>query len=102
VRDLLPPAPCRGQPHRVGFVRAFYLNGLIGQEDELWGQVEAAIKTRLPKEYDRAVELLKDLRDLAERDGATAAVVKGLRELRERHRAKPTLIQRLDRAGLPK
>ena len=68
----------------------------------MWQQVEAAIERRLPKEYDRAVELLADLRDLAERNGTVEVVKERLRDLRERHSSKRTLIQRLDRAGLPK
>jgi hypothetical protein len=82
--------------------RARHLDRQAGREDELWRQVEAAIQTRQPKEYDRAVELLKDLRDLAERSGTGAAVAKRIGELRARHGSKPTLMQRLDRAGFPK
>jgi len=50
----------------------------------------------------RAVELLKDLGDLGERSGSGEAVMDRIRALRERHRSKPTLMQRLGRAGLPK
>lgn len=82
--------------------RVRHLDALVGREETLWRQVEAAIATRLPKEYDRAVDLLKDLRDLAERTGTAEAVATGLRQLRERHGGKRTLIQRLDRAGLPR
>jgi len=80
--------------------RARHLDSLSGREDELWGQIEAAIKTRQPKEYDRAVELLKDLSDLAERTATVEGVARRIRELRARHGSKPTLMQRLDRAGL--
>jgi hypothetical protein len=82
--------------------RAHHLDGLVGREEELWQEVEAAIQTRQPKEYDHAVELLKDLRDLGERTGTGDHVTRRVRVLRERHRSKPTLMQRLDRAGLPK
>jgi hypothetical protein len=82
--------------------RARHLDALAGREEELWQQVESAIRTRQPKEYDRAVELLKDLRDLADRTDTAEVLAKRVRELRERHGSKPTLIQRLDRAGLPK
>jgi len=80
-------------------VRSRHLDALAGREEELWRQVEATIHA---KEYDRAVELLKDLCDLAERSGTGDVVTKRVRELRERHRRKPTLMQRLDRAELPK
>jgi hypothetical protein len=76
------------------------LDSLVGQELRLWREVEAAVLTKLPKEYDRAVELLKDLRDLAGRSGKQADFNSSVRELRERHRAKRTLLERLDKAGL--
>jgi hypothetical protein len=82
--------------------RARHLDGLVGCEEELWRQVEVAVQTRQPKEYDHAVELLKDLRDLGERSGTRGEVAGRVRSLRERHRSKPTLMQRLERAGLPK
>jgi uncharacterized Zn finger protein len=67
----------------------------------VWRQVETAIGKKQPKEYDRAVELLKDLQDLAARTGTGEDVAGRIRALRERHRSKPTLMQRLDRAGFP-
>src|SRR5262249_18503818 len=82
--------------------RARHLDALAGREEELWQQVETAINTRLPKEYDHAVELLRDLRDLARRTGSGEAFAGRVRQPRERHRNKRTLLQRLNRAGLPK
>ncbi len=82
--------------------RARHLDRLAGREEELWREVETAIQARQPKEYDRAVELLRDLRDLGERAGAAEDVARRVRSLRQRHGGKRTLIQRLDRAGLPK
>jgi hypothetical protein len=82
--------------------RARHLESLAGREEELWKQVEAAIQTRQPKEYDHAVELLMDLRDLGEHSGTGAEMTERLRALRGRHRSKPSLLKRLDRAGLPK
>jgi hypothetical protein len=64
--------------------------------------VETAIQTKQPKQYDHAVDLLNDLRDLAERNGTGKDVSERIRDLRERHRSKPSLMQRLDRTGLPK
>jgi hypothetical protein len=82
--------------------RARHLDALAGREEELWRQVETAIQTRQPKEYDHAIELLQDLRDLAERTGTGEVFSERIRALRDRHRSKPSLMQRLDRAGLPK
>jgi hypothetical protein len=90
------------QACEMAAARARHLDSLVGKEDKLWRQVEEAIAKRQSKEYDRAVELLQDLRDLAERTGAGETISQGVRQLRMRHAAKPTLIQRLNRAGLPK
>jgi hypothetical protein len=80
--------------------RARHLDSLAGREPELWQQVEAAIATRQPKEYDQAVSLLKDLRDLADRSGTTGELAAHIRQLRERHRSKSALTRRLNQAGL--
>ena len=82
--------------------RARHLDALAGREDELWQQVEAAILTKQAKEYQRAVTLLQDLRDLGKRSGASREVEDRIRQLRERHRGKWALMKRLDKAGLPK
>jgi hypothetical protein len=80
--------------------RARYLDSLTGREDELWQQVEAAVATKQAKEYKRAVTLLQDLRDLGERSDTREAFVARLRQLRERHSSKWSLIRQLDEAGL--
>ncbi|HZY84648.1 MAG TPA: hypothetical protein VFE78_07440, partial [Gemmataceae bacterium] len=77
-----------------------YLASLAGQEERLWRQAEALVQTKRPKEYDQAVELLRDLRDLATR-GATASAFTGrLDQFRQRHAPKRSLLDRLRRAGL--
>lgn len=80
--------------------RAEHLDSLAGREAELWRRVEELIRATQPKPYDEAVALLADLRDLARREGATDDFGSRLAELRERHRNKPSLRARLDRAGL--
>jgi hypothetical protein len=80
--------------------RARHLDSLVGKEASMWQAVEAAIATRLPKGYDRAVALVRDLYDLGERSGEPETVRDKIRELRRQHGAKRTLIQRLDKAGL--
>lgn len=77
------------------------LDAMKGREEECWRQVEQAIQSKKPKEYDQAVEWLKDLFALADRSDSKDAAVKRIRELRERHRNKSTFIQRLDTAGIP-
>ncbi|MDB5311693.1 MAG: hypothetical protein JWO38_5895 [Gemmataceae bacterium] len=80
--------------------RARHLDTLVGREKELWEQVEAAATSKKPKEYDRAVTLLKDLHDLARRTGTAEAFATRSRQLCERHAGKRTLIKRFDKAGL--
>lgn len=58
------------------------------------------IETKRPREYDAAVALLADLKALADRDGDTGTFRQRMRLLRERHARKPSLLDRLDRAGL--
>jgi hypothetical protein len=88
------------QEREAAAARVRYLDGLVGREEELWGRVDALVDTKRPKEYDEAVGLLRDLRDLAaRRDGADAFVAR-LGGLRQRCAKRPSLLARLDRAGL--
>jgi hypothetical protein len=80
--------------------RAAYLDTLQGREPEIWTQVESLIATKRPKDYDQAVTLLVDLRDLSARSGREAEFPTQLRELRERHAMKVSLLARLDQAGM--
>ena len=80
--------------------RAQHIERLVGQEPALWQQVDALIATKRPTEYDQAITLLKDLRDLAGRCGQTADFAARLDQLRASHARKPGLMQRLDGAEL--
>jgi hypothetical protein len=80
--------------------RTRYLDSLVGREEELWSQAEALIEVKRPREYDQAVQLLKDLHDSsARRDGADAFAAR-LRPLQIRYAKRVSLLDRLDRAGL--
>lgn len=70
------------------------------REPALWPAVHSHIATRLPKEYDMAVALLLDLRDLARRRGknAHAAFVGQLCELKDTWKSRHGLIKRIDAA----
>jgi len=83
----------------AALARAKHLDQLAGKEPMLWEKVGGLIATKQPKSYDRAVELLVDLRDLAARkDGADFR--QRVEALRAAHARKPTLIDRLHKAGL--
>jgi hypothetical protein len=80
--------------------RSKYLDELTGRENEIWSEVETLIATKLPKSYDRAVTLLVDLRDLAQRSGTQTDFERRAGELRERHRAKSSLLKRFQKVKL--
>jgi hypothetical protein len=78
------------------------LQALKGKDAASRRQVEALIDTKKPAEYDEAVALLLDLRELAQREGRGDEFAGQMRQLRQRHARKVTLIERLDKAGLPR
>lgn len=79
--------------------RAKHLDQLAGKEPALWEKVEHLVATKLPKSYDQVLGLLVDLRDLAARKDA-AVFRRRIEAFRTAHARKPTLISRLDKAGL--
>jgi hypothetical protein len=83
----------------AAIAREKYLDGIAGREPGLWAEVHSLIATKQPKNYDQAVKLLVDLRDLSARtpDGDFGL---RLEALRQAHARKPTLIERLSKAGL--
>jgi len=80
--------------------RKEHLDTIAEKEPELWNQVENLIATKLPKSYDRSVELLVDLRDLAARKGKKEDFGSRLAALRATHLRKPGFIARMQKAGL--
>jgi hypothetical protein len=77
------------------------LSGPLGKREEAtWSQIAAHIQKRQPNEYEKAVTLLIDLRDLALRQGRVAAFLSALGKLRQEHAAKESLLRRLTKAKL--
>jgi hypothetical protein len=68
--------------------RVRHLDQLGNREEPTWNQIAAHIQKRQPNEYDKAVTLLTDLRDLAVRQGGVTAFQSALAELRRTHAAK--------------
>lgn len=75
--------------------RARHLDRLAPREEETWGEVDALVASKQPKSYDQAVSLLKDLRDLAIRDGRELGFAARLQGLRKMHARKPSFLDRL-------
>lgn len=80
--------------------RASYLATLAGREEALWNQVDALVQVARTKEYDQALQILVDLRDLSERDEQGEAFADRLDALREKYPTRRGLHDRLARAGL--
>lgn len=76
------------------------LTTLAKRQGDAWRRVEALVITKRPGDYDAAVTLLKDLREIGERKGRSAEVAGRIRALREAHAKKPSLLARLRKAGL--
>lgn len=76
------------------------LDDLVREGDRAWQRVTALVDAKKVKEYDAAVTLLCDLRDVSDRDGDRDVFTARLRELEQRYGNRPALLERLDRAGL--
>jgi hypothetical protein len=80
--------------------RAKYLKELAGRQDAAWQEVESMIDKKQPAEYDKAVDLLKDLRDLSVQPADLETFEARVRQIRQRHAAKSSLLNRMSKAGL--
>lgn len=88
------------QEREQALARVRRLDSLEGREEDLWRQVLTLIETKRPNEYDQAVHLLTDLHDLSARHDEGDLFTVRVRHLRERYARRPSLLQRLDGAGL--
>ncbi len=80
--------------------RIEYLKQLAKRTNTVWEQVESYIQKRQPKDYDRAVILLTDLRDIAVHQGSGSEFQAALEKLRKNHAAKDPFLRRLNKASL--
>jgi hypothetical protein len=90
----------RKQKEAEDRARDIRLKALIRRGASAWGDVEALIAIRNNTTYDQATAMLCDMRELALRQGRDDEFHSRLVELRERHKSKPRLIERLTAAGL--
>lgn len=79
--------------------REVFLDSLAGKESRLWAKVKTLVDTTRPGNYDTAVVLLVDLRDLCSRRG-TGEFSKRLVKLKVSYGRKSSLMRRLTKAGL--
>lgn len=86
--------------HEAAAARSKHLEDLARREPAVWAEIDNLIATKQPASYDRAVRLLVDLRDIAAADGGESSFLGRLEGLRTQHGRKPSLISKLERAGL--
>jgi len=75
-------------------------NELAQREEKIWKAIETLIGTRRPSDYDEAVTLLVDLRDLNKKKNKEEVFEHKLRGIYEKHRRKSSFVRRLIKAGL--
>ena len=80
--------------------RERYLQEISKREPELWKRAEDLAATKQPKNYDQAVNLLLDLRDVAASKNRLEEFRSRLDGLRVAHAKKPSFLNRLGKAGL--
>ncbi len=80
--------------------RKKYLAALAGKEDETWRQVNTLITGKRPADYDEAVQLLRDLKELVKGKSDKVLFQERLNNLCQEHRRKYSLIKRLKDSGL--
>jgi hypothetical protein len=70
---------------------------LVDQQEQAWQRVDRLIAVRKAAEYDAAVALLSDLREVSRRQDRLEAYDQRVARLRLAHQRKTTFIERLDR-----
>jgi hypothetical protein len=80
----------------AALAREAYLDGLVGRQEELWRKIEALAETKHPRNYDEAVSLIQDLRDVALK-GGDASFADRLTAFRATHLKKAALLARLNK-----
>lgn len=80
--------------------RAKYLDQLAKREPSVWREVEILAGTLRPRDYDQAVKLLVDLRDLSSMQDHAAEFQKRFEQLRAACAKKTSLLRRMEKAGL--
>jgi len=80
--------------------REKYLNDLAKRENKIWKAIETLIRTKRPADYDEAVTLLVDLRDISRKKNKENIFEDIFRGIYETHRRKTSLMRRFIEAGL--
>ena len=93
-RERIRQAQAAAERHRQE------MEALAQREAQVWQEVDTLIQTYQPKSYDRAVELLDNLRELAVYKGDQADFQERLSQIRVQYQRKSGLMDRLRQKGL--
>ena len=80
--------------------RTKHLDALAKRENAAWKEIEQLVSSKRPKAYDEAVDLLRDLHDLAERAKNLERFTSKIGALTGLHSGKRSFTARLRKAGL--
>lgn len=80
--------------------RQRHLVRIAKRQANAWRRVEALVATRQPHNYEAAVGLLCDLREIGRQQGTGVEIAGRLRRVRRAHAKKFTFLARLKKAGL--
>jgi hypothetical protein len=80
--------------------REQFLADLALREEAAWNDVDALIAMKDPREYDKAVQLLGGLSELAERNGQAVTAKDRIKALCKQHLSKQSFVRRVKDAGL--
>ena len=80
--------------------RAAHLLKIAASEDTTWSQVQECIAERKEVQYERAVALLKDLREVLIEQGRDSELQARLAAIRAAHKLKGNFLKRMDKAQL--
>ena len=80
--------------------REKYLNDLVIREESVWLNVYNLIDSKKPANYDEAVKLLKDLRDVSKKKGKAGIFEGKMQNIFFDNKRKVSFIERLRNAGM--
>ncbi|QRK12334.1 hypothetical protein JQX13_21290 [Archangium violaceum] len=90
----------KSEARRAARARARELAALAARESEVWREVDSLFSTRSPNDHTRGVQLLVDLRDLAQHRGTLADFQRRFADIRDRNARRQGLMRRMNEAGL--
>ncbi|MFN0019186.1 MAG: hypothetical protein ACKVP0_13060 [Pirellulaceae bacterium] len=80
--------------------RAQRLAALKGKEETAWKRIDTWIASKESEKYDQAVDLLVDLKSLAQQNNQVQAFVNKVQEIRKQNASKQALLRRLKKAAI--